>query len=53
MQAIEEYKGDNFHIYNADCVEIASQLPDELNRTIAYFSARLAQLYTFSNSKVI
>lgn len=49
MQAIEEYKGDNFHIYNADCVEIASQLPDN-SVHYSVFSPPFASLYTFSNS---
>lgn len=49
MQTIDEYKGDNFHIYNADCVEIAQQLPDE---SIGYsiYSPPFASLYVFSNS---
>jgi len=49
MQAIEEYKGDNFHIYNADCVEIASQLPDN-SIGFSVYSPPFSSLYTYSNS---
>jgi len=49
MQAIEEYKGDNFHIYNADGVEIASQLPDN-SIGFSVYSPPFSSLYTYSNS---
>ena len=49
MQALEEYKGDNFHIYNADCVEIAKQLPDE-SIGFSVYSPPFSSLYTYSNS---
>jgi len=49
MQVIEEYKGDNFHIYNADCVEVASQLPDD-SIGFSCYSPPFSSLYTYSNS---
>lgn len=50
LNVLDEYKGDNFHVYNADCVEVASQLPDN---SIGYsiYSPPFASLYTFSNSE--
>jgi len=49
MQVINESKGKNYHIYNADCVEVASNLPDD---SIGYsiYSPPFASLYVFSNS---
>lgn len=49
MQVINEHKGKNYHIYNADCVEVAKSLPDN---SIGYslYSPPFCALYTFSNS---
>ncbi len=49
LNVLDEHKGSNFHIYNADCVEVAKQLPDN---SIGYsiYSPPFASLYTFSNS---
>lgn len=49
MKAINEHKGKNYHIYNADCVEFAQNMPNE---SIGYsvYSPPFASLYTFSDS---
>lgn len=49
LNVLDEYKGDNFHVYNADCVEVASQLPDN-SIGFSVYSPPFASLYTFSNS---
>lgn len=49
MKVIEEYQGENFHIYNADCVEVAKNLPDE-SIGFSVYSPPFSSLYTYSNS---
>jgi DNA modification methylase len=49
LKAIDEYKGDSFHVYNADCVEIASKLPDN-SIGFSIYSPPFSSLYTYSNS---
>jgi DNA modification methylase len=49
MKVIEEYKNENCHIYNADTVEVAHNLPDE-SVDFSVFSPPFASLYTYSNS---
>lgn len=49
MNVIEEYKGDNFHVYNADTVEVAQSLPSD-SVDFSVFSPPFASLYTYSNS---
>ncbi len=49
MNVIEEYKGDNYHIYNADTVEVAQNLPSD-SVDFSVFSPPFASLYTYSNS---
>lgn len=49
MKVIEEYKGDNFHVYNADTVEVAQSLPSD-SVDFSVFSPPFASLYTYSNS---
>lgn len=49
MQVINESKGKNYHIYNADCVEVASQLPDN-SIGFSVYSPPFSSLYTYSNS---
>jgi len=49
MQVINESKGENYHIYNADCVEVASQLPDN-SIGFSVYSPPFSSLYTYSNS---
>lgn len=46
---IEQHVTDRFALYNGDCVEVLSQLPDH---SIGYsiFSPPFASLYTYSNS---
>lgn len=49
MNVIEEYQGDNFHVYNADTVEVAQNLPSD-SVDFSVFSPPFASLYTYSNS---
>ena len=49
LNVLDEYKGDNFHVYNADCVEVASQLPDN-SIGFSVYSPPFSSLYTYSNS---
>lgn len=49
MNVLDEFTGENFHIYNADCVEVASQLPDE-SIGFSVYSPPFSSLYTYSNS---
>lgn len=49
MQVIDEYKGKDFHVYNADCVEVASNLPDN-SIGFSVYSPPFSSLYTYSNS---
>ena len=45
-----QYNGDNFTIYNGDCVEVLKQLPSEsIHLTISSFP--FANLYTYSDDK--
>lgn len=49
MTVIKQAAGDNWTIYNGDCVEVIQGLPD---RSVDYsiFSPPFASLYTYSNS---
>lgn len=49
MQVLDEYKGKNFHAYNADCVEVASNLPGN-SIGFSVYSPPFSSLYTYSNS---
>lgn len=49
MKVLNEIKGENYHIYNADCVEVASALPDE-SIGFSVYSPPFSSLYTYSNS---
>ena len=49
MNVIEEYVGENFHVYNADTVEVAQNLPSD-SVDFSVFSPPFASLYTYSNS---
>lgn len=49
MNVIEEYSGENFHVYNADTVEVAQNLPSD-SVDFSVFSPPFASLYTYSNS---
>lgn len=46
---IDTVAGDNYQIYNGDCVEVASGLPDESVGFVIY-SPPFSSLYTYSNS---
>lgn len=50
MNVLDQFSGKNFHIYNADCVEFAQNMPSD---SIGYsiYSPPFASLYTFSNSE--
>lgn len=47
---IEQSSGDNWQIYNADCVEAVGNLPDN-SVGFSVFSPPFASLYTYSNSE--
>ena len=49
LNVLDEHKGSNFHIYNADCVEVAKQLPDN-SIGFSVYSPPFSSLYTYSNS---
>lgn len=42
-----EYEAENLHIYNADCVDILANLPDD-ETDFSIFSPPFASLYTYS-----
>jgi DNA modification methylase len=49
MNALDQASGQNWHIYNGDCIEVMAGLPEN---SIHYsvFSPPFASLYTYSNS---
>lgn len=49
VSVIDTVEGDNYQIYNGDCVEVASGLPDESVGFVIY-SPPFSSLYTYSNS---
>ena len=49
MNAIEEASGENFTIWNGDCVEVIKGLPAQ-SIDYSIFSPPFASLYTYSNS---
>ena len=49
MNVIEQYQGKNYTIYNADCVDVVSELPDN-SIGFSVFSPPFASLYTYSDS---
>ena len=49
MNVIEEFSGDNFHIYNGDTVDVAQNLPGD-SVDFSIFSPPFSSLYTYSNS---
>ena len=49
MDVINQQSGDNWTLYNGDCIEVASKLPPEsIHYTI--FSPPFSSLFTYSNS---
>ncbi len=49
LNVLDEHKGKNYHVYNADCVEVAKQLPDN-SIGFSVYSPPFSSLYTYSNS---
>lgn len=49
MKVINQKHGKNYSIYNADCVDVVSDLPDE-SVGLSVFSPPFASLYTYSDS---
>ena len=49
MDIIKQQSGDNWSLYNGDCVEIVGGLPDQ-SIDYSIFSPPFASLYTYSNS---
>lgn len=49
MKAINEHHGDDWTLYNGDCIELIRSLPDE-SVHMSVFSPPFASLYTYSNS---
>lgn len=49
MKAIDEAHGDNWSLYNADCVELVSQLPDNCI-DFSVYSPPFSSLYIYSES---
>jgi len=45
-----DYEGNNWAVYNADCVEILAGLPDE-SVDVAVFSSPFSSLYIYSDSE--
>jgi len=49
MNVIDQVTSDNYTLYNADCVEVASHLPDN-SIGFSVYSPPFSSLYTYSNS---
>lgn len=49
ISVLDDAVGKNYHIYNADCVEVAKMLPDE-SIGFSVYSPPFSSLYTYSNS---
>ena len=45
---INQYHGENYSIYNGDCVDVVSGLPSN-SVDFSVFSPPVATLYTYSN----
>lgn len=50
MKCIDQHHTEKFSVYNADCVDITSELPDN-SIGFSIFSPPFASLYTYSNSE--
>ncbi|WP_225747873.1 DNA methyltransferase [Eikenella sp. Marseille-P7795] len=50
MDIIKQQSGDNWSLYNGDCVEVVSGLPSQ-SIDYSIFSPPFASLYTYSNSQ--
>jgi DNA modification methylase len=49
MKVIKEESGDNWHIYNADCVSVMEQMPEE-SIDLSVYSPPFCGLYNYSSS---
>lgn len=49
IRCLAEAHGDNFALYNGDCIDIAKQLPDK-SVHMALYSPPFSNLYTYSDS---
>lgn len=49
MKVLDQASGKNYTIYNADCVEVAQQLPDN-SIDFSVYSPPFSSLYVYSNS---
>lgn len=50
MNVLAEHHGENFSIYNADCVEFAAQLPDN-SIDFSVYSPPFSNLFVYSDSE--
>ena len=50
MQVLDQYIGERFAAYNADCVEFASQMPD-VSVDFSIYSPPFAHLFVYSDSE--
>jgi DNA modification methylase len=50
MKCINQQSGNNWHLFNGDCVEVSRGLPDE-SVHLSVFSPPFSSLYTYSNSE--
>ena len=50
IECIDSHISENFAIYQGDCVEVVSQLPDE-SVGFSVFSPPFASLYVYSDSE--
>jgi len=49
LKTLDSHTGENYALYNADCVELAKQLPDE-SIDLSVYSPPFANLYVYSDS---
>ena len=49
MNVIDQASGKDWHLYNADCIEVVNSIPEN-SLHLSIFSPPYASLYTYSNS---
>ena len=49
INVLNQKSGNGWHLYNADCVDVAKAMPDD-SADFSIFSPPFASLYTYSNS---
>jgi len=49
MNVLDQASGENWMLYNADCIEVVNSLPEN-SLHLSIFSPPYASLYTYSNS---